>query len=430
MSRSVPQGRLSRLASMARATAKSGASMLLDRKGGGAEGAAEILGTLRGLAAKVGQMASYVDGVVPEEHREAYETAMKGLRAAAPTSSISEIRAVVERDLGAPIDELFEEWHDVPVASASIGQVHRARMPDGREVAVKVQHPGITKALESDLKNAGMFEQFAAIGGARRFQTKEVLEVVRARFREELDYEHEAMQQRWFAKMHEGDPRIHVPAVIEERCSKRVLCSEFVRGMGYDEAVNASATDREEWARTLWRFVFKGNLVGGRFNADPHPGNYVFHENGRITFLDYGCVQPIFEKAQRAARKMHVCAIEKREDDFREATRTLFQSKPGRHEDLMQEFTRACFEPLFVQPFRFTKEYAASLVTDIKRVAKATTKLKAEELNEMPADMFFINRLEFGLYSILARFDVEVDYAEVERGFWHEMDIPNLSDRA
>ncbi len=397
--------------------------MLLSRKGGGAgaSGAAEILGNLRGLAAKVGQMASYIDGVVPEEHREAYETAMKGLRAAAPTSSIKEIRRTVEEDLGAPIDQLFSEWNDVPIASASIGQVHRARMPDGRDVAVKVQHIGITKAIESDLKNAGMFEQMAAIGGARRFQTKEVLEVVRARFREELDYEHEAMQQKWFANLHRADDQIHVPAVVEERSSKRVLCSEFVKGMGFDDAIAAPLADREAWARTLWRFVFKGNLVGGRFNADPHPGNYVFHDNGRVTFLDYGCVQLIAADHQKAARDMHRHAIEGNEKAFFTAARELFHSKPGRHEDLMFEFTRACFEPLFTHPFQFTKDYAAGLVNDIKRISVATAKLKPAELNEMPADMFFINRLEFGLYSVLARLDVSVDYAAVEKGFWHEI---------
>ena len=417
----LPQGRLSRLASLARAGAKSGASLILSRKGGGAESTAEILGTLRGLAAKVGQMASYVDGIVPEEHREAYETAMKGLRAAAPTSSIEEVRALVESELDAPIDRLFTEWEDVPIASASIGQVHRARLEGGREVAVKVQHPGIIKALESDLKNAGMFESLAALGGARRFQSKEVLEVIRARFREELDYRHEASQQTWFRGLHAGDPHIRVPEVIASHSSKRVLCSEFVHGASFDEACAADVKDREAFAQTLWRFVFKGNLVGGRFNADPHPGNYVFHDGGRITFLDYGCVQPIDEKHGVHARRMHKMAIEQDEERFVTATRGLFDSRPGRHEKLVLQFTRACFEPLFAQPFHFTREYAAGLVAEIKEVAQAARKLDDDEILEMPSDMFFINRLEFGLYSILARLDVTVSYADVERGFWHEM---------
>ncbi len=422
MSRSVPQGRLSRLAKLAAAGARSGAGMLLSKaSGSGADQTAAILGNLRGLAAKVGQMASYVDGVVPAEHRLAYETAMKGLRAAAPTSSPAEIRSALEEALGAPVDRLFAEWSDTPVASASIGQVHRARLADGREVAVKVQHPGIAKAMEGDLKNAGLFEAMAAAGGARRFQSKEVLEVMRTRFREELDYRHEAAQQTWFREFHAGDPHVRVPEVIASHSAASVLTSAFVRGADFDAACEAPAEQREAWAQTLWRFVFKGNLKGGRFNADPHPGNYIFHEGGAITFLDFGCIQPLSDAALPFARGMHRAAIGRDEARFREAARGLFSSRPGRHEDLVMSFARACFDPLFEQPFRFTRDYAASLVHEVKRVSQAALKLRDDEILEMPSDMFFINRLEFGLYSILARLDVTVDYAEVERSFMHEL---------
>jgi predicted unusual protein kinase regulating ubiquinone biosynthesis (AarF/ABC1/UbiB family) len=182
--RRVPEGRLSRLTRLAAAGARSGASLLLSKKGESAAAAtAEALGTLRGLAAKVGQMASYVDGVVPEQHREAYEAAMGKLRAAAPSSSITEVRALVEEELGAPIDRMFDEWKDAPIASASIGQVHWARVR-GLEVAVKVQHPGIAKAIASDLQNAGIIEQMAGVMGGRRFDSKGMLAVVRKRFSE------------------------------------------------------------------------------------------------------------------------------------------------------------------------------------------------------------------------------------------------------
>jgi predicted unusual protein kinase regulating ubiquinone biosynthesis (AarF/ABC1/UbiB family) len=294
-------------------------------------------------------------------------------------------------------------------------------LQDGREVAVKVQHPGIAKAMDADLSNASVFESMAALGGARRFQSKEVLEVIRARFREEIDYRHEASQQSWFRAHHAGDPRIRVPEVIEDRCSTRVLTSDLVRGLGFDEACAAPASDREAWAQTIWRFVFKGNLVGGRFNADPHPGNYIFHEGGGVTFLDYGCIQPLGADHAPHARAMHRAAIERDEARFREACRGLFRSKPGRHEELVLQFSRSCFEPLFRQPFRFTRDYAASLVDEVRDVGRAALSLKDDEILEMPSDMFFINRLEFGLYSVLARLDVTVDYAAVERGFWHEL---------
>jgi predicted unusual protein kinase regulating ubiquinone biosynthesis (AarF/ABC1/UbiB family) len=416
--RKLPQGRLSRFARLAATGVRTGAGLLFDRDGKGtAEQAAEALGTLRGLAAKIGQMASYVDGIVPEEHRQSYETALSALRSQAPTSSPVAIRAAVEEDLGAPITELFAEWDADPIASASIGQVHRARLPDGLEVAVKVQHPGIQRAVESDLASASILETIASVGGAKRFQTKDVLAVIKQRFREELDYALEAERIQHFTRVHAGDPTVRIPALIAARSGKRVLTTEFVRGRTFEEACTASEAERRAWAETMWRFVFKGNLVGGQFNADPHPGNYVFHDHGRITFLDYGCVQPIDAARKRWANILHRAAIERDEETFRGAVRGMISSVPGRLETMAVDYTRRCFSPLFESPWRMTRDYAASLVSGMKDMAVVGRKIESHEFFTMPPDMVFINRLQFGFYSVLARMDVEVDYAGVEAAF-------------
>ena len=169
----LPVGRLSRLSKLARVGLRTGASLLLSRDSvAAAKQAAEVLGRLRGLAAKVGQMASYVDGFVPEAQRETYELALRGLQAAAPRSATPAIRALVESELGAPIDRLFAEWSDEPCASASIGQVHRARLFDGRSVAVKVQHPGIDRAIDADLKNASMLEGLVGALGPKALDSR------------------------------------------------------------------------------------------------------------------------------------------------------------------------------------------------------------------------------------------------------------------
>ncbi len=420
--RDVPKGRLSRFARLAAAGARSGAGLLLSKSSeDAARKTAEALGTLRGLAAKVGQMASYVDGVVPEEHREAYETAMSRLRAAAPKSNIGEVRALVEEQLGAPIDRLFDEWDDDPIASASIGQVHRARV-NGNDVAVKVQHPGITKALESDLQNAGIIEQMAGVFGARRFDSKGMLAVIRTRFGEELDYELEAERLRFFKKLHAGDAFANVPAVMGDRSSQRVLTTELVRGISFEEACKASVAEREAWAKTLWRFVFRSNLVGGLFNADPHPGNYIFHEGGRVSFLDFGCVQPITLEKRRHAAKMHDAAMRRDDDAFRDGARALIGTRPGKMEDLMFDYVRLTFSPLFDSPFHVTRAFAASCVDGFKDMGTAARKLRDDEITPVSPDLFFINRLQFGFYSVLARLDVTMDYAEIERGFLHEVD--------
>ncbi|HSQ61630.1 MAG TPA: AarF/ABC1/UbiB kinase family protein [Polyangiaceae bacterium] len=420
--RRVPEGRLSRLARLAAAGARSGAGFVLSRSGDrAARSAAETLGNLRGLAAKVGQMASYVDGVVPEAHREAYEVAMGRLRAAAPTSKPEEIRSLIEEELGAPLDQLFSEWEDKPLASASIGQVHRARVRGSEvEVAVKVQHPGITKALEADLANAGIVEQMAGAFGARRFNSKAMLGIVRQRFREELDYRLEAERLRYFRDLHAHDDRIHVPAVIDERSSGRVLSTELVRGDDFERACQADEAQRQEHARTLWRFVFRGNLRGGMFNADPHPGNYIFHEQGRISFLDFGCVQPFTEHHRNNARAMHRAAIEKDEAAFRVAARAMVGTRPGPFEDLLLGYVRGTFETLWNRPYRITRSFAASLVDGFKEAGQLARKLPDAEITPISEDLFFINRLQFGFYSVLARLDVEVDYAAEELSFWGE----------
>lgn len=420
--RSLPTGRLGRLGRLFSVGARAGLDLLGSRDSHrSAERAAEVLGTLRGLAAKVGQMASYVDGVIPEQHRAAYETAMGTLRSAAPRSPFPEIKGLIESELGGSIDALFHSFEEQPIASASIGQVHRAFVRDSssssHEVAVKVQHPGIVAALESDLANASILEQMMAIGGTRRFNSQGMLEMIRTRFREELDYRLEATRQRAFAQIHAGDPTIRVPSVFDGLSSGRVLTSEFVRGASFEQAITAPEADRRAWAETMWRFVFKGNLFGDMFNADPHPGNYLFSDGGVVTFLDYGCVQPIPPAHHELAHAVHRAAVTRDESAFREAGKRLLGTKPGPLEALILRYLRRCFEPLFVSPFRMTREYAASLVSDFKDMSTAAFQMDTQYIFPMPTEILFMNRLQFGFYSVLARLDVEVDYAAIESQF-------------
>ena len=415
--RPLPLGRAQRLLKMATAGARAGANLLVNK---GHEQAAlrfaETLGTLRGLAAKIGQTMSYVDGILPESQREAYEKALSALRAATPSSSPESIVALVEQELGKPIDELFAEWEREPFASASIGQVHRARLFDGREVAVKVQHPGIDQAVESDLGNVGLLEGMLAAVGPRKLDAGRVFEVVRQRFREELDYRLEAEHQRHFTRVHEGDPTIRIPRVVPERSARRVLTSEFVRGASLEQAATAEPLLRASYAATMWRFVFKGNLIGGRFNADPHPGNYLFHPDGCVTFLDFGCVQPLDGRDLGQALGVHESAIRRDEAGFRAGMRGLLELQGGRYEQAALDYTRLCFEPIFASPFRMTREYVSSLVSAAQDMKKEVF-AKDKSFVPLPPNLIFMNRLQFGFYSVLARLDAEVDYAAVERAF-------------
>jgi predicted unusual protein kinase regulating ubiquinone biosynthesis (AarF/ABC1/UbiB family) len=419
----VPTGRLGRFIKLAGVGARASVDMLSTRGSEKvAERAAEVLGNLRGLAAKLGQTASYVDGFVPETHRGIYEKALGALRTAAPHSSNQAIRALVEAELGRPIDELFQSWSDEPFASASIGQVHRAELPNGQAVAVKVQHPGIDRAIESDLSNVSLLEGFVGVLGPRALNSGAVLEEVKTRFREELDYRLEAERQEQFRKLHADDPSIAIPSVIRERSARRVLTMDLVKGATLEEAALASPELRRRYAETLWRFVFKGNLVGGMFNADPHPGNYLFQPDGSVTFLDFGCIQPIAGHRLEAARDLHRAALRRDEPAFHRAAAVILESKGGTYEAAATAYSRLCFEPVFASPFRITPEFASSLVSEIKTV-KDQLFAKDKSFVQLPSGMLFMNRLQFGFYSVLARLNVTVDYAEVERRFLTEAGV-------
>jgi predicted unusual protein kinase regulating ubiquinone biosynthesis (AarF/ABC1/UbiB family) len=416
----VPTGRLGRFVKLAGVGARASVD-LLARKGSEkvAERTAEVLGNLRGLAAKLGQTASYVDGFVPATHRGVYEKALGALRTAAPHSSREAIRAVIEAELGAPLERLFEGFEEQPFASASIGQVHRATLPNGEAVAVKVQHPGIDDAIESDLSNVGLLEGFIGALGPRSLNSGAVLEEVKTRFREELDYRLEGERQEQFRALHAADPKIKIPRVVRERSARRVLTMELVHGAALEEAALAPLELRRAYAETLWRFVFKGNLVGGMFNADPHPGNYLFQPDGSVTFLDFGCIQPIREDRLETARDLHRAALRKDDAAFRRAAALILESKGGSYEQAATAYSRRCFEPVFASPFHITADFATSLVSEIKTV-KDQLWAKDQSFVQLPSGMLFMNRLQFGFYSVLARLDVPVDYAAVERRFLSE----------
>jgi predicted unusual protein kinase regulating ubiquinone biosynthesis (AarF/ABC1/UbiB family) len=244
---------------------------------------AEVLGSLRGIAAKGAQLASYVDGVVPPEHEALFEATLGRLRAQAPRTPPDQARALVEAELGGPLSALFRDFEAEARASGSLGQVHRATLLDGRAVAVKVQHAGMAEAVEADLANMATLEALVGPLGGRRHGTEQVVALLSARFREELDYRREASHLTEFTALHAGDPTIRVPAVIPERSAGRVLTTEWVEGLTLAEAAQQPEEMRRTYAETLWRFVFVSNFVGHRFNADPHPGNYVFRPAVRCT---------------------------------------------------------------------------------------------------------------------------------------------------
>jgi predicted unusual protein kinase regulating ubiquinone biosynthesis (AarF/ABC1/UbiB family) len=254
------------------------------------------LGTMKGAAMKLGQVMSFLDvGLVPEEHREEFQRELAKLRDAAPTVSFKQMKHVIEEDLEARVSEVFAEFDEEPIAAASIGQVYRARLEeDGREVAVKVQYPGVAGAVRADLQNLDMIMRLLK-RMTPSLDVKAVTAEIRERIGEELDYELEAQNQRSLARIFRGHPFIVVPEVVSELSRERVLVSEFVRGTGFEELKRRPQAERDRIGEIVFRF-FMGCLYRHRqFSGDPHPGNFMLLADGRVAFLDFG----LFKRIER-----------------------------------------------------------------------------------------------------------------------------------
>jgi predicted unusual protein kinase regulating ubiquinone biosynthesis (AarF/ABC1/UbiB family) len=247
-----------------------------------------VLGTMKGAAMKLGQVMSFLDvGLVAEEHRDEFQRELAKLRDAAPTVSFKQMRRVIEEDLEMPVSEVFSSFDEEPIAAASIGQVYRATLKDGREVAVKVQYPGVAAAVRADMQNLDMIMRLLK-RMTPGLDVKAIAEEIKERIGEELDYELEAQNQRSLARIFAGHPFIVVPDVIGSLSRERVLVSEFVDGVGFEELKARPQAERDRIGEIIFRF-FLGCLYRHRqFSGDPHPGNFLLQDDGRVAFLDFG----------------------------------------------------------------------------------------------------------------------------------------------
>jgi len=253
-----------------------------------AEQIVTALGTMKGAAMKLGQVMSFLDvGLVPEEYREEFQRKLGELRDAAPNVRFEDMRKVIEEELEDPIEDVFDSFEEVPIAAASIGQVYRARLHDGRDVAVKVQYPGVNKAVRADMQNLGLILRLTH-RIAPGLDSKAITDEIRTRINEELDYELETQNQRSLARIFRGHPFIAVPDVVTRLCRERVMVSEFVHGTGFDELKTYPEADRDRLGEIVFRFFMGCLYRHHQFSGDPHPGNFMLMEDGRVAFLDFG----------------------------------------------------------------------------------------------------------------------------------------------
>src|SRR5436190_6603952 len=328
----IPQGRLRRtapLAAMSARAAGEGAVDVLRRRLKGERGAslefhvrnaeryADALSRSKGLLMKVGQILSFVDtsGVLEGQYGEVYRAALASLQAGAEPMEPVLVAAVIESELGRPPEELFGEFSPDPIAAASIGQVHAARLQDGTEVAVKVQYPGVADAIHDDLANTELLFTFlkivmGVVPQYRNFDVRPLADEIAERIGEELDYRAELANQAAFADHYRGHPFARVPEVFPELSTERVLTMEMDHGRRWTEIDDVDQALRDRWGEAIDRFFFGSIARFGMFNADPHPGNYLFHDDGTVTFLDFGCVKRLSPADQRGFWAMPAAIID------------------------------------------------------------------------------------------------------------------------
>jgi predicted unusual protein kinase regulating ubiquinone biosynthesis (AarF/ABC1/UbiB family) len=426
--RKLESGRTARLLGVGRLTARLWASWLgatirrtfagkdrrvrIDaaRRQADAQRVAETMGQMKGALMKLGQMLSFVSDDIPEEYR----AALASLQASAPPMDFALLRDVAERELGKPLERAFARFDEKPLASASIGQVHRAQLPSGEEVVVKIQYPGVAEAIEGDLANVDLLYQMMGMFYSA-LDAKSVANELRGRILEELDYKREAQNQKNFRELYLDHPFIRVPRIFEGHSTARVLTSEYVPGRRFSDVAKTDEASRSRYGEILYRFVFGSILRFGVFNGDPHPGNYLFDDDGRVVFLDFGCVKYFPQSMMANWIALVTAHLRGNKDEFGRKLVELGFLKEMTHEEseTLYDYFGYFYEPFHDdRPFTFSREYNRK---SFRMIFKPEDRFKGYEKKlNMPADFVFVNRIQWGVYSILADLGAT--------GNWHRID--------
>ena len=381
----------------------------------------EALGEMKGAMMKIGQMASYLDSGMPAHVREA----LAALQADAPPMSAELAAGQIRDELGALPTELFAEWDPVPIASASIGQVHRAITTDDRAVAVKVQYPGIGEAIRADLDNADMM--FQAMGVMfPGLDPGPLVDELKLRLGEELDYRLEAEHQLLFADYYQGHPYITVPAVLPEYSTERVLTTELAPGARWEELVEWSQEERNLAAETIYRFVFGSLYRLGLFNGDPHPGNYLFEPGGHVTFLDFGlCKRFTDDEIEIFNEMIRQMVLERDPAGFRsviEEVGLLAPDAPVDDETIMEYFSH--FYELVIEDevMTVTDDYASSTVRHV--FDPTGGQRDVQRIANVPPSFVIIQRINLGLVALLGQLAATANWRRLAEEIWPFVDAP------
>lgn len=386
-----------------------------------AEQVADMLGGMKGALMKLGQMASYLDQGLPEPVREA----LAELQQNAPPMAPELVEQVIRAELGAAPEDVFAEWDPVPLAAASIGQVHRAVTRDGHAVAVKVQYPGVDRSVAADLESSDLL--FNLMGMLfPGMEPAPIVAELRERLVEELDYRIEADHQRTFADSYRGHPFIHVPEVHDALSTARVLTTELVQGAPFSEVLDWPDDERQLAAECLYRFAFGGIYRLHAFNGDPHPGNYLFHRGGRVTFLDFGlCKRFTPSEVTDFEDMIRAMVLDRDVPRFRKVVERLGILSPGldvSDEELAEYFGHFYEFVMESKEMQITPEWSSDSVRRFFDLTGPHTEImKAANL---PPSMVIVQRINMGLFAIFGDLRARANWRAIAEEIWPFTDGP------
>ena len=383
------------------------------------------LGNMKGALMKIGQMASYLDQGLPAHVREK----LAELRSDAPPMGFELVDGQIREELGAEAAAIFEEFDPEPIAAASIGQVHRAITRKGEAVAVKVQYPGVDGLMESDLTSLSVV--LKAMGTLfEGLDNEEVAAEMTERLAEELDYELEAENQRLFADYYRDHPTIHVPQVVSELSTKRILTTELAVGASWEEMLDWPQSERNLTAETLYRFAVGSMYRLKAFNGDPHPGNYLFGPGGRMTFLDFGLVKRFSDETLAAFEMLlRLMSVEPDAAKFHEVVLELglLTSDSNFTDEAVVDYFSHFYETVQARGVRrITPEYASETVRRYFDVSGEHGEIMKKA--NLPADFVIVQRINLGLYALFGEMGAEADWRCLAEEIWPFVDSTPCTD--
>ena len=370
-----------------------------------------VLGELKGGAMKVGQALSVLEAAIPEEFGEPYREALTKLQKDAPPLSAAKVHRVLDGQLGTKWRERFASFDDEPVASASIGQVHKAVWADGREVAVKIQYPGADEALRADLKTmrrlTSVLKQLAP--GA---DVQGVVDELVERTEMELDYRLEANNQRAFAKAYEGHPHFLIPHVVGS--SPKVVVAEWVAGKPLSEIIrNGTREERDLCGTRLFELTFDAPARLGLMHGDAHPGNFMLRDDGKLVVIDFGAVAPLPDGLPIEMGMMIRLARDRNYDMLLPTMEKVGFVRPGEKlsvEDI-DEMLAQYVEPVEVPVFHYTRKWLQRHAAS--NMERTPQNLKMARQMDLPAQLAIPLRVIASNVAISCQLDCHVAVAEM-----------------